>query len=520
MEERNQRIVKNTGLLYLRSLICLVLSLYSSRLFLQALGFEDYGIYNAVGGFVSMFWMVSSAMSSSVGRFLNVEMGKNNQNGVNEVFSISLNILIILMIVAVFAAELGGSWFLNHKMTIPAERMEAAKIVFHLSVISMIIGFVFIPFNAALIAHEKMGIIAVMNIADAIVKLLIALFLLFGAHNQDLLILYAVLLFVNSLLMSLVGMIYCRVKFIECRMRLIFDFKKAKEMFSFAFWNFISSISGTFSGQGVNMVLNVTHGPILNSARGLANTVTNAVSLLVFNFTLSMRPQITQSYSSGDLVRAQNLVFRGTRFAAYLMMLLIIPLIIETPFVLHLWLGNYPEYTVVFIRLSLITSFLYVFDYQLGILKMAEGNIRVYMLLSSLLSFMTFPLSFVVMKLGWNPVWIYLIPLSLVPLKIILSIYYARIILDLPWLFFIIKIYLPVLVVTCVASIVPLVLHFLMGGGWFRFIVVLTMSFISSILSIFYLGCNKDERRILLEMVRSRIENVSLIVGWSKRKTN
>ena len=246
-EDKNSRIFKNTGLLYFRSFVCLLLSLYSSRLILQALGVEDFGIYNAVGGLASMFWMVSSTLSSAVGRFLNFEMGRGNQKGVNEVFSLSLNIMIVLAVLAAGLAESLGTWFINQKMTIPPERMEVARLIFHLSVLTMVTGFIAIPFNADIIAHERMGYVALINIIEVALKLGVALLLTFVLVNSDKLFFYAILLAAVTVATHLTSALYAGFSFQECRFRRTFETKRLWEMLSFSFWNFLSSITGTFS---------------------------------------------------------------------------------------------------------------------------------------------------------------------------------------------------------------------------------------------------------------------------------
>ena len=496
-EDKNKRIVRNTGMLYFRSFVCLLLSLYSSRLFLQALGVEDFGIYNAVGGLASMFWMVSSTLSSAVGRFLNFEMGRENPDGLKETFSLSLNIMIILALVAAILAESFGGWFIAHKMTIPPGRLDVARLIFHLSVLTMVTGFIAIPFNAAITAHERMGFFAIVNIIETVLKLGVALLLSFSVKSMDKLVVYAVMLAGISVLDCVSYWIYGRFYFSECRFRLIINVKRLWEMLRFSFWNFIASITGTFSGQGVNMALNVYHGPVLNTARGLAGTVSNAVSMLVYNFTLSTSPQITQSYASGNRTRCRNLVFTGTRFAAFLMLLIVIPLCIETDFVLTLWLGSYPDHTLTFVRLSLLSVFLYVFNYMFSVAKMATGYIWKYQLIISLLSFLEFVLAWIVLGLGMIPEWIYIIPLAIVVCKIIVSVVSVRGDLDFHFKDVLRKIFLPVSVVAFIALPLPVLLFVIMPQGWLRFFSLLGVSLVCTSLSAFYVGCNQDERIIL-----------------------
>ncbi len=505
MLEQNKRILDNTVSLYIRSFVTLLISLYSSRLILQALGAEDFGIYNVVGGFVSMFWLVSSMMSSAVVRFLNVEMGHGDQQALNEVFSLSLNVLIILSFFTIILVESGGIWYITQKMNIPDGRMEAALWIFQLSVFNLIVGFVTIPFDAAIIAHEKMRVYAILNVIESVIKLFIALFLIYGKTEKDLLIVYAILLAINTFFVRFSIFLYSRTHFEECRFRFIFHVKKLREMLSFAWWNFIASITGTFSGQGVNMVLNYFYGPILNTSRGIANTVTNAVSQVVYNVSLAIKPQITQSLAAGETERTKTLVYKGTRFSSYLMLLFIIPLLLEMPFILHLWLGQYPDYTVVFVRLSLLSAFQYVLDSQFYTAKMAAGKIKRYQIIVSVLTFLTFPFSYILLKMGLSPIYIYIIPLFLTTFKIVVSLVSTKDCLGFTMFEVIRDIYLNITLVGVCSSALPLLFHFVLPYGWLRFFVVLFISLLCTCLSILFTGCSKEEREQVVQFARESV---------------
>ena len=500
-EDKNIKIAKNTGLLYFRSLICLLLSLYSSRLILQALGVEDFGIYNAVGGLASMFWIVSSALSSAVGRFLNYEMGRENPVGINEVFSLSLNVMIILAFLAVILAESLGMWFVNNKMTIPVERMDVARLIFQLSVLTMITGFLAIPFNSTILAHERMGFYAVLNIVESALKLGIAIILTSAVKTGDKLTFYAIGLAAITVFVNLSSVLFAVFSFSECRFRFILRTKRLWEMFRFAFWNFLASITGTFSGQGVNMALNVYHGPVLNTARGLTTTVSNAISLLIYNFTVSVNPQITQSFAAGDTKRCRNLVFIGTRFAAFLMLLIVVPLFLEANFVLTIWLGSFPGHTVNFVRLSLISNFLNVFVYLFSVAKMASGNIRGYQLTIVILSTFEFVFAWLALKVGMIPEWIYVASIVFAIAKIAVSILFVRKELNYSLRDVFIGVYFPVVLVAVVSCVIPVLLYFLMLQGWGRFILVLGTSLLCISASAYFIGCTRDERRKLHEYV-------------------
>ena len=502
-EDKNTRIFRNTGLLYIRSFVCLLLSLYSSRLILQALGVEDFGIYNAVGGLASMFWMVSSTLSSAVGRFLNYEMGRGDQKGVSEVFALSLNIMIILALLAAVLAESMGSWFVNQKMTIPVERLDTARLIFHLCVMTMVTGFIAIPFSASIIAHERMGFIALVNIIEVVLKLAVAVLLTNAIKLGDKLLCYAILMAGNTVIIHLTYALYASISFQECRFRMILRTKRLWEMLRFSFWNFISSITGTFSGQGVNMALNVYHGPVLNAARGLTTTVSQSVSLLIYNFTLSVNPQITQSYAAEDKSRCRNLVFLGSRFAAFLMLFIAVPICLETAFVLDVWLESVPAHTVSFIRLSLVSISLNVFVYLFSVAKNATGNIRGYQLVISILSLLEFVFAWYFLYVGMKPEWIYVVPIFVMTAKAVVSVLFVKKDLDYQIADAIRAIYLPVLAVTVISCPIPALFHYMMSPGWIRFFVVTASSILCIGLSTLFVGCNREERKKVIQYAHS-----------------
>lgn len=494
-ESNNIRIAKNTGLLYIRSLVCLLLSLFSSRYILQALGVVDYGIYNAVGGFVSMFWMISAAISSSVGRFLNVEMGKNNRAGINEVFSVSIISLLFLSFITLLLVESAGYWFLTHKMTITPARMTAAIWVFHLSVLTIVSGFVFIPFDASILAHERFDIYAYINIGEAVFKLCIAVYLVWGECRYDKLVVYAILMAMCTMIIRLFVLVFARKSYEECRMRVKMNWNRLREMVNYAWWNLFGTITATFNGQGINVAFNISHGPVLNAARGLANTVSNTVSLFVYNMTLSFRPQITQSFSAGNQERVKDLVYRGTRFSAYLMLLFILPLVLEMPECLSIWLGTYPEYTVAFSRMSLITCYIGLFDGQFVTAIQSKGDIKAYQICTTLLTAINFPLALWILKTGGSPVWVYSIMTILVAVRCIVTIafIYKQFRYSVKDIFE--QVFLKIFMVILLSSIVPLVFHELLGESFFRLIVVTLLSTICVTVFSFLCGFTADDRK-------------------------
>ena len=508
---KTRRIAKNTLALYARSLLSLFISLYSSRLILQALGENDLGIYNVVGGFVSMFWLVSGSLSSAISRYLNYEMGIGDKEKLNKVFSLSLNIMAILSVVVVLLTETFGMWFLNNRMNITPGRETAAFWCFQFSVLTVVSGFVVSPFKSAIISHEKMTLWAYLGIAEVVMKLIISLYLAFGNPPFDKLIIYAALWLVVTLTIQEITRIYARTHFEECHFRWVFDKGLFKEMFSFAGWNMLGNVSKTFSGQGVNMVMNVVFGPAVNAALSLSNTVNHTVAILVNNFTTAINPQLVQSYASKDYGYMKSLIFRGTRFSFYIMFLVALPLILEAPFVVHIWLGDYPDHTVNFIRLSLLVNTYSVVYMIFGMGIIATAVVKQYQLWMSGILFLHFPIVYVLMHSGFAPEWIYTSSFFLAVCRTVVVLDLVKKQLGYSISEILKEVFLKILLVVCAASIIPIVVYHNMDYGVLRFFVVVPVCIICSCLSIFFIGCYPVERRMILKFIMEKI-------GYGMRK--
>lgn len=311
----NKRIAKNTLLLYFRMLFMMAVSLYTSRVVLNALGVEDFGIYNVVGGVVAMFSMLSGSLSAAITRFITYELGKGNQENLKKIFSSSVTIQIGLAILIIVVAEAIGVWFLNMKMNIPDVRITAANWVFQFSILTFAVNLISVPYNASIIAHERMSAFAYISILEAIGKL--AIVFLIVISPMDKLIFYAILMCAVALIVRLAYGVYCKRHFEECTYHFIFDRDLLKHMFGFAGWNFIGATSAVLRDQGGNVVINLFCGPAANAARGIAFQVNNAISGFVTNFMTALNPQITKSYAAGDRKYMMTLIFQGARLSFY-----------------------------------------------------------------------------------------------------------------------------------------------------------------------------------------------------------
>lgn len=496
--ENTKRIAKNTMMLYCRMLFSMLVSLYTSRVVLNTLGVEDYGIYNVVGGFVAMFSLISSSLSSSVGRFLTFELGRGDMERLKRTFSTSLLIHVVLAIIIFVLMETIGVWFLNNKMTIPVERLYAANWVFQASILSFMLGLLSVPYNASIVSHERMSAFAYIGILDVILRLLIVLFIAYSSWHFDRLIVYALLLVAVGILMQSIYWRYCRKHFEECRFKLSFDKEYWKEMSSFACWNFIGCTAGILKDQGVNILLNLFVGPILNAARGIAVSVNTAVAGFAGNFMTALNPQITKSYAAGDLNYCHSLVERGSRFSFFIMLIVALPVFLEAEYILALWLKQYPPHTVNFVRLVLILTMVDILSNTLITLANATGKIRNYQLGVGVMLLMNFPLSYLCLYLGCPPESTLLVAIGVAVACMILRLAFLRKMAHLSMATFIKNVCIKVVMVAMVASIVPMFLHGILSSGWERLIVVGGFSVISCLLVIFYLGCNRSEQLLIL----------------------
>lgn len=351
-QSNNKRIARNAVALYFRMIITMLVGLYTSRVILQALGVEDYGIYNVVGGFVSMFSLISGSLQGSVGRFLTFELGAGNAEKLKIVFSTSFLVMIGLSLVIVLATETLGLWYLYHKMVIPAERLSAAFWCFQFSVVAFVLSLLSTPYSSSIISHEKMSIYAYISIIDVFLKLVICYAVM--VSPMDRLVFYAFLLLMVGVLDQGIYWYYCRQNFVECRIRLQFDKTLFQQMFSFAGWNFIGSSAAVLRSQGASLMLNAFGGPVVNAANGIANSICGVVAQFVGNFTQAFNPQITKQYAAGEYDSLMRLLIYGSKYSYYLMFILTLPVFFHARFLIQLWLGVVPDYTVEFTRWILV----------------------------------------------------------------------------------------------------------------------------------------------------------------------
>lgn len=488
----NKRIAKNTLMLYFRMLFTMGVSLFTSRVVLQTLGVEDYGVYSVVGGIIAMFSFINGGMVSATQRYLTFEIGKDNLSQLKKVFSTSLQIHAIIALVIVLLGETVGLWFLHEKLVIPESRMTAAFWVYQCSIVSSVVSIMSVPYNADIIAHEKMSAFAYISVLEVVLKLAIVYALYITPWDK--LTSYAVLILIVQLLIRFVYARYCSKHFEESHYHHQIDKPLFKEMFSFAGWSFWGNLAGVLYSQGLNMLLNVFFGPIVNAARGIAVQVQAAVTQFVSNFQMALNPQITKNYATGQLAQMHNLMFRSARFSFFLLFFLTLPILLETEYILTLWLKTVPTDTIVFTRWMIAVSLIYTIANPCVIANQATGKVKVYQAVVGGILLMILPISYIVLKLGAPAYSVFFVHFCVESVAQLARMLMLRKLIDLPLHAYLRHIYAPVILVVLVSCLLPMYVNHVLPYGLPRFLVVGVTSVISVGATAFLLGLTKDER--------------------------
>lgn len=496
----NRKIAKNTLLLYFRMLLTMAVSLYTSRIILNTLGVEDFGIYNVVGGVVAMFSIISGSLSAAISRFITYELGREGYDRLKVIFSSAVTIQVILAFLICILAEVGGVWFLNTQMNIPVERVVAANWVLQCSIFTFVINLISIPYNAAIIAHERMKAFAYVSILEVVLKLLVAFALYIVIFDK--LKVYAVLLLIVALIIRFVYAYYCKRHFKECTYRFIYDKEVLREMAGFAGWNLIGSSAGVLKDQGVNIVINLFCGTTVNAARGIAVQVNNATQSFVRNFMTALNPQITKSYASSDSEYLMKLLYKGSRLSFYMLLLLSLPIIIETDCILSVWLKVVPEHTVNFVRLILVLAMCESISLPLITVMLATGKIRNYSIIVGGLNMMNFPFSYLLLYWGFEPESTILLAIVISQGCFIIRIVMLRKKTGLSARNFIREVYMNIIIVSVLSCIFPMLIYNVVGDRVLRIVLVVVGSFISTSTVIYYVGCTSNERAFVKSKIR------------------
>ena len=500
-------VVKNTFILYLRMLLIIVVNLYTVRVVLKTLGEIDYGLFNVVGGIVTMFSVLSATMASASQRFLAFEIGRKNYAQLRKTFSTTVTIYAIIAITILILTESIGLWFLNNHMSIPSSRMDSVRWVFHFSVFSFLTTIITIPYNASIIAHEKMSVYAWVSIAEVILKLLTAYFLVL--FSVDKLKLYAVLIFFVTLIINFTYREYSRRKFSECRFSFYWDKNLFTEIIKYSGWNIIGSSALILRQQGVNILLNIFFGPIVNAAHSIGQQFYNIVSQLIQNIYMSSRPQITKLYASNNKIEMWALMFTTNKLAFYLLLIIGVPVFWGIELILDLWLGDYPPYTIEIVRLLMVSLLIETTVNQLISVFQAANKIKKYQIVSSVIILLITPVSYIILRFfDPQPLIPYIISCLLAILYAYSLVVIARKSIALDYTKYLKDIILTVWAVV-ICSVLPILL--------FRIFIptnslkIIFLSEIFTIISIWFIGLQKEEKKIILNFVSNKIKVSNLL---------
>lgn len=506
----NKTIVNNTVILYIRMMFTMLVTLYTSRVVLDVLGVEDYGIYQAVGGVVLVLSFVNNALANGTSRFLTFEIGVGNADTLNRTFSTVLWANVGLALIVVLFAETIGLWFVSNQLIIPLERTKVAIVAYHFSIATCFLQLVLVPYNASIISHENMGVYAYMSIVDVCLKLLICYLL--NNNGIDKLILYAGFLFSIQLLITLFCFVYCYKHYSETRKCLKVDKGILRSVTSYSSWSLIASTEGALNNQGATVLINMFFSPSVVSARAIANQVNMAANQFVSNFRTAVNPQIVKKYAIGDFEGSKKLLLESTKYSFYMMLVLSIPICLVAEDLLSIWLKEVPEYTVVFLRLAILTSLFQVFDTSFYTALYAKGQIKENALTAPALGLLIFPISYCLFKIGCSPIalaWAMLVFHAILGLiqKPLLIIHIAK----YTWRD-VFGVFIPCFRVFLLAIPIPLMCciysNVLFPNTWLRFGGLIVVSVLNTCIVVWFWGLTKNVRSLIIGYLRNKMRQV------------
>lgn len=501
--DNNKRIAKNTLFLYLRMFVIMLTALFTSRIVLDVLGASDYGLNNIIGGVVVLFSFLNSALLSATQRFLNFHLGRQDYKQTNVVFCMSMNTYILLSIVVVVLGETIGLWFVNTQLNIPSERMYAAQWVYQFTLIQFVINLLRVPYNASIIAYERMNFYAYISLVEVIAKLLVVYLLYITTFDK--LIFYSFLYTIVPLIVAFIYRTYCNRNFDTTKYKRIWDKVAFKEMFSFSGWSLFGSLANLAAQQGLNILINIFYGVTVNAAAGIANQVSTNVYGFISNFQTAFQPQIVKTYAAKEIERFQKLIFQTSKFSYFMVLVLVLPILFTIDGILEIWLKEVPEYTAIFCRLILVFLSIEAITAPLWMSVQATGKIRSYQILMACLIFMNFPMAYLVLKLGFPvyTVWIVRIIINLITM--VARCIYMKQRLQFPISQYIRNVIIPIVIVTIASLPVPLILYNQIDNFWLNMFVVGFATFFVAILAVYFIGMNTHEKELVRNMLLKKI---------------
>jgi O-antigen/teichoic acid export membrane protein len=491
-------------MLYFRHIIVLLVNLYTVRIVLKVLGIEDYGIYNVVGGVIAMFSFVTGSLSAASQRFLAFELGRKDTEKFTLVFSQMILIYFFFALLILIVGETIGLWFVSNKLVIPDDRSGAALWVYQCAVISFFISMIGIPYTASLIAYENMSIFAFSGMIDVVLKLVIVFII--QIVNYDKLILYALLHIVIAIVNVLICYVYVKATYKACSFRMGWDNKLIRTLVSYLGWNMIGSIVNICKKHGVNIVLNLFSGPVVNGARALAYQISSVISAFPQNFTLGVRPQITKCYANGDYKQMYSIAFRGAKFSYFLMLLFSLPVLFEMEFLLSLWLKTVPQYTTVFTQLALITTLVEVISYPLITIAMATGNIRLYEIIIGIVGMGNIPLAYWILKSGGNPDLVFFVGIVIEILLLTARVCMLKYLVKMSISFFLKKVMFPIIFVSFSSLFASFFVRSFLYSVSIRGFILIPAIIIMVCIMTMFLGMDSIERKSIFLFLKKKLK--------------
>lgn len=475
--------------------ILMAISIYTSRIVLQALGVEDYGVYSVVGGIVSLVGFLNSSMANAVQRFLSFEYGRGSYGNVNLVFSLSVEGHLLIIAVVLVLSEILGIWLVNHELDIPADSMHAAHWVLQTSIFAALFSFIQVPYNALIISKESMRFYAYVSLIEGGLRLATAFAVIYIATDK--LILYGCLQLAVSILIFLVYYLYCNVNIPESRFHWVRDKGRFREILSFVGFNLIGEIGWVFTNQGLSIVMNIFCGPVVNAARALATQVNGSVMTFVNNFQQALSPQIIKTYANHEIDTTFNIIYRGSKISYYLFFALALPLMLEMKYVLNLWLTEVPDHTAIFCNIVLISGLIGISTNLIAQLVRANGHIKTYQIVCSIGGFISLPIAYFILKYTRNPDYAMGVLIMVQFILMFNRVIMASRLTGMPVQTFFLQTIIPILLVSLSAPILPLVLSYTLEESLVRFVLVILASIFSVLMTSYMIGLNGSEKQYI-----------------------
>jgi O-antigen/teichoic acid export membrane protein len=498
----NKRIAKNTLIMYIRMLLVMAITLITVRFVLKTLGVEDYGIYNVVAGFVVSMSFISSSMQMATQRFYAYSIGEHNTEKLQKTFNTSLFIYFIIVLIIALLAESVGLWFLYHKMVIPESRFVAAVWIYQFAVASFVISMLATPFSAMIIAHEDMGIYAFVSLTDCVLKLLILSPIALLPYDR--LIFYGGCILAVTLIKEGINVFYSRRHYPECKFVKVWDKKQFQSILSYSGWSLFGTSANIAYNQGNNILINLFFGPVANAAQAVAFQVSGALSMFSSNFYAVIRPPLIKSYAEGNYEYMMRLFYTSAKITFCLLLLIFLPLILNTEYILNLWLDNVGDYMVAFSQLTLIASIILAMHQPITTIIQATGSVKRYHVIVETSTLLILPLTYVCFKYGYSVVWAFYISIAMFLIAHIIRLLVLRTVIAFSLREYVVRFVLPMLLLTIISTGVTYFIHKLLANGFFNLTLTCMVAALSVTVCCWWLTFSKAERTQVVKMITKR----------------